>query len=423
MTKKLLKNSFIYILGDVLNKAVPFFMLPILTRYLTPEDYGIIATFTVLVSILMVFTGLSIHGSISVNFFKMEKEELKIFIGNCLLILNISTVFIIILVLFFHPIIIDRISLSLDWIIIAVIMAFAQLLTTINLLLWINEEQPKPYTLYQLSQTFVVAILSITLVVGFGMNWEGHLIATVTGTILFSIISVVFILKRGYLILKPKSIYIKDALKFGIPLIPHSLANFVKTGSDRLIVMSVLGASATGIYAVGFQIGMIMSVVVTAFHKVWNPYLFKVLSSNPSFYEKKKIVLFTYLYFVGVFILALILEHTISYMLPLLLGEEFVDSSNLILYFFLAFSFDGMYYMVVSYIFYEKKTHILAYISFASAILHIILIYLFLNQFGIIGVAQASVVSYFVTFIATWLLSTRIYQMPWKFWSNHENRY
>ena len=91
MTKKLLKNSFIYILGDVLNKAVPFFMLPILTRYLTPEDYGIIATFTVLVSFLMVFTGLSIHGSISVNFFKMEKEELKIFIGNCLIILNISS--------------------------------------------------------------------------------------------------------------------------------------------------------------------------------------------------------------------------------------------------------------------------------------------------------------------------------------------
>jgi O-antigen/teichoic acid export membrane protein len=46
-------------------------MLPILTRYLTPEDYGIISVFTVLVSILAVFTGLSIHGAINVNFFKI----------------------------------------------------------------------------------------------------------------------------------------------------------------------------------------------------------------------------------------------------------------------------------------------------------------------------------------------------------------
>lgn len=423
MTKVLLKNSFIYVLGDVLNKAIPFFMLPVFTRYLTPEDYGIIATFTVFVSILAVFTGLSIHGIISVNFFKMKKEELKIFIGNCLIVLNISTIVVMCVVLLFHSAITSKTSLSLDWIIVAVIMAFAQFLTTINLLLWINEEKPKPYTLYQLSQTFIVAMLSITLVVGFGMNWEGHLIAMALGTILFSIISIIFIFKRKYLIIKPSSKHIKDALKFGVPLIPHSIANFVKTGSDRLIVMSVLGTSATGIYSVGFQIGMIMSVLVTSFHKVWNPYLFNILSSNPSFIQKRKIVIFTYLYFIGVFIFALILEQVISYILPLLLGEKFIESSSLVLYFFIAFSFDGMYYMVVSYIFYEKKTHILAYISIASAFLHVVLIYLFLKKYGMVGIAQASVVSYFITFITTWILASRIYKMPWRLWSNYENRY
>ena len=36
---KFFKNSIIYAGGDITNKAVPFLMLPILTKYLTPADY------------------------------------------------------------------------------------------------------------------------------------------------------------------------------------------------------------------------------------------------------------------------------------------------------------------------------------------------------------------------------------------------
>lgn len=288
MNKSLFRNSFIYVLGDVLNKSIPFLMLPILTRYLTPEDYGIIATFTVFVSIIAVFTGLSIHGAINVNFFKMSKVNLKVFIGNCLIVLNISTLIVFILIYLSHPIILERLSLEIEWLFVAVALAFSQFLTTINLLLWMAEQRPKKYSMYQISQTLTITSLSILMIVGFGMNWEGQLIAIAIGTILFSILSFVFIIKRGYLIFKPKQEYIKDALKFGIPLIPHQLAGWIKTGADRIILMSILGATTTGIYAVGYQIGMIISVIVTAFNKAWSPYMFKTLSSEPTLKDKKR---------------------------------------------------------------------------------------------------------------------------------------
>ena len=59
----------------------------------------------------------------------------------------------------------------------------------------------------------------------------------------------------------------------------------MEDGSDRIILMSILGATATGIYAVGYQIGMIISVLVTAFNKA---YLFKTLSNNPTYENKKR---------------------------------------------------------------------------------------------------------------------------------------
>jgi len=89
---KLFKNTFIYTGTNVINKAIPFFLLPIMTRYLTPTDYGIVATFGVLLAIMTVFVGLSMNGAINVNFFKLNKEELKEYIGNVFSILFFSLI-------------------------------------------------------------------------------------------------------------------------------------------------------------------------------------------------------------------------------------------------------------------------------------------------------------------------------------------
>lgn len=416
MTKKLFKDSFVYILGDVLNKAVPFFMLPVLTRYLTPEDYGIISVFTVLVSILAVFTGLSIHGAINANFFKMQKNELKIFIGNCLIILHISTVIVCIVVYLLHPAILERLALEVEWLVVATVLAFAQFLTTINLLLWMAEQRPIPYSVYQLSQTFIVAVLSLLLIIGFGMKWEGQLLATTIGTLFFSGISFIFIIKRGYLTFQPNREHIKDALKFGIPLIPHTLGAWVSTGADRLMLMSVLGATATGIYVVGYQISMIISVLVTAFNKAWTPYLFKTLSNKPTIKNKKEIILFTYIYFIGLLVFVICFAYVAELLIPYFLGEKFIASTYFIRYLAIAFAFQGMYFMVTNYIFYVKRTHILAYVTFSTAILHLVLLYLFINLNGAVGAAQASMLFFMVLFFATWFLASRVYKMPWMIW-------
>jgi len=45
----LFKNTFIYTLLQLINSGIPFLLLPVLTRYLTPEDYGMIATYNTFV--------------------------------------------------------------------------------------------------------------------------------------------------------------------------------------------------------------------------------------------------------------------------------------------------------------------------------------------------------------------------------------
>jgi O-antigen/teichoic acid export membrane protein len=132
--------------------------------------------------------------------------------------------------------------------------------------------------------------------------------------------------------------------------------------------------------------------------------------------NKKKIVKFTYIYFVGILLFAICFAYLAKLFLPYFLGEKFTASAEFILYFSVAFAFQGMYFMVTNYIFYVKKTHILAYVTFGTAVLHVGLLYLFINANGAIGAAQASVISFAITFLIVWILASRVYKMPWRVW-------
>lgn len=413
MKKKLFKDSLIYILGDTLNKATLFLMLPILTRYLTPEDYGFISVFTVLVSGFVVFTGLNIHGAINVNYFKQSKEQLQVYIGNCIILLHISTLIVLIIVGLFHSFILERLSLTIEWLFIAVLLAYGQFLTTINLSLWIAEQKPKEYSIYQILQTLIITALTLLFVLVYDMKWQGQLLAITIGTLFFSIISFIFIIKRQYLRFTINKEYIMDALKFGIPLIPHALSGLMRTGADRIIIMSILGSISTGIYSVGYQIGMVIGVLVAAFNKAWAPYLFRVLSNSPSLNDKIKIVKFSYLYFSLILIFSYLFTYIINLLIPFFLGESFIGSSELIIYIAIAFAFDGMYYMVTNYLFFVKKTHVLAYVTFTTSVVHIVFLIYLIKLNGILGAAQAGLISYAVTFFLVWFLSNKYYPMPW----------
>ena len=177
LLSKFLKNATIYTVSDILNKLVPFILLPVLTRYLTPSDYGIIAIFAVFTSILGVFISLEMHGAISVKFFKLSREELKVFIANVLLIVSIATIIILFIILIFNSFISEFLKLPFEWLVIGVFVTLLTLFTTINLILWQSEHKPIPVGIYQVSETIFNLTLSIILVVGFGLGWEGRLIA------------------------------------------------------------------------------------------------------------------------------------------------------------------------------------------------------------------------------------------------------
>ena len=89
----MLKNSIIYLSSSILSKSVPFLLLPIMTSYLSPEEYGYLSIYLMAISLIYAFVGMNMHVNISKIFFKVDKEELATIIGNIFFILFITTLF------------------------------------------------------------------------------------------------------------------------------------------------------------------------------------------------------------------------------------------------------------------------------------------------------------------------------------------
>jgi len=417
---KLVANFSVYMLTDVFNKSIPFLLLPVMTRYLSPAEYGIVATYLAYLGILSVFTGVSVHGAVHVNYFQLGKDRLQEYVANCILILVISTLIVFAAVFITIKANLYNFAISPTWIYLGVLTAFCRFLTLLNLVLWQAEQNAKQYGSYRIAQTFTDAGLSLLLVVALYLGYAGRLSALIAAEILFGISSLVFIWKRGYIKFELRRTHIKDALSFGIPLIPHTLSNWLKNGLDRFFLMSLVGLQVTGEYAVGYRIGMIVGMFGTAFRTAWNPYLFKSLE-NATREKKVRLVKITYLYFLMLLLLAMAVIIGSKLLFQYFIGAAYLGATKYIFWIVLAYTFNGMQ-AVAAYIFYAKKTYLLAIVSFLSALLHALLSYSLIKTNGAIGAAWASTISFLITFICLWIVSAKVYPMPWLFWLKRENK-
>ena len=74
---RILKDSFIYLIGELFAKSLPFLMLPYLTRKLGPEGFGELSYYLTWLALFGIFIGLSQEGAITRYFYFYGKKGLN----------------------------------------------------------------------------------------------------------------------------------------------------------------------------------------------------------------------------------------------------------------------------------------------------------------------------------------------------------
>ncbi len=405
MYKKITFNTALFILADLINKIIPFLLLPILTNYLGASDYGVLSIYNSILSFAQILIGFSIVGFLNLNYFKHTKEERKKIVSASILFFVIISILNIILGLFINQYVLPEITPY--WTIIISLTGLFFNLNNLILSIWILEQNPLSFSIFQITETFIKVSISLLLIVWIGFNWTGRAYGILLGTFSLSFVSLFTLYKKDLLTINNELKYYLEIYKYGITLLVHQISQWLKQNIDKILILALLGKTSTGIYSVAIQFGIILGILTTAFNKSWVPYFYKQIQ-NPENY--RTIVKFILFYIPIILFIAIILYFVSKYIIITFFKPEFHSSINYIPFILLAYSFQGMYFMVVNYMFYLKKNKIMSLISFITTAIHILLIYIGITKYGLIGAAGAFALTYFFIFLTTSIVVTFLFK-------------
>lgn len=394
-SNSLIKNGAYYTLGTFILQGINFLTLPLYTRILTTRDFGITSLYTAWQSVVVIFLCLQSFSTIQNAKVSYEDEEYREYNSNIVVLSFISFFIFAVIIMGFSKQFSKLSGLSVNLIFLMLLHSFFTLGVTFkNTILRFDGKAEKQlfismfYTIFNvgLSLFFITSVPSIE---------------KATGKILGAVIPSIILGGYFYLeiILKKKPTFKKEhfifCLTLGLPLILHNLSHIVLTSSDRMMIEKFIGLEETGIYGFTYTIGTILSTAAGAFGSAWVPWYFQKLKNEShdeiKIYSKNYLDFFTLVTVGFIFISPEIVRFMGSP--DYWIGKYFLPWIIFGCYFIFLYSFP------VNYEFYVKKTNYIALGTSLSAVINLVLNYIFIEKYGSFGAALTTLASYFFLFI------------------------
>lgn len=392
--------------------------MPYLTHFLHTWEYGVLSMVNSFVTILIPLVGLSVAGYANVEYYKLRNKDRKEFasvFSTVQLIPVLPFIFILLLtILLAHPIAVflEIPTAQSYWIplstLLAVLTIYYETLIGFNII----EQKPGTYTFFVLVKLAIEVSLTIYFITVLDYGWEGRLLAWVIASAVLFIASFAYFNKLGLLTRKIKKKYRLAALSFGLPLILHVIGKFVINYSDRVFITKMVSIDEAGIYNIGYQVGMLILLFVTAVSNFISPYIFERLADISK--EKEiQLVRTSYIIIVGLLLTLLCLTILAPLFFKYMVDPSYAEGVRYVFWTGLSYFFWGVYIIFTGFIFYYKKTKVLGYLAIVNVILNIGLNYLLILRFGAIGAVYATCISFFVVMLVVIWQSNKLIQLPW----------
>lgn len=410
----IVQNSATYLVSNLCNAAIPLLLLPILTRYLGTAEYGQIAMFQTVLGAFAALVGLNVVGAANRKAFDthLPHDVLARFIGACVHIVWISTLVVLLLVYVMRMPLAAWLGLPLHWLLAAVLVSAGTVLVNLRLGQWQVTGHARRYGMLQVGQTLANMLLSLLFVLVFLWGAAGRIGAQVLVVPACALLSLVLLHRDRLLSMRLSHADVREALAFGVPLVPHVAGLFVLNAADRLVINRDLGLAQAGIYMVAVQVTMAMALVFDAINRAYVPWLFaRLAEDDPA--QKRRIVYGTWLGFAGALGLAGVAFALGPPVTRWLAGDAFDAAGALIGWLALGQAFSGMYLLVTNYAFFARRTGLLSMATVAASLLHIGLLVTLVPVYGIKGAAWSFVVAMAMRFLLTWAVAQKTYPIPW----------
>lgn len=403
----LVGSTFTYGIASVLQKGLIFLLLPIYTRYFAPAEYGVIALVTLLMTGITGFFNLGTGNSMGILFFQSQPEDRGSLVWSTFLLLIINSSILCGLTFFFS----QTISLALfdkeglgNFIKIAVVTLFFTTVTDpfYSYLRMVRKE--KTYVFLTTIDCVLSILLSILMIVFLKMGIKGFFIAALVSKILSAL--VIYIVVGTKLKFSFRASYFKPLVRIGLPSIFGVFAFMLIDLIDRKFISYFLGDQAVGIYSLGYNLGMVMLIVVNAFNTSWAPFFMSFVNRVS---ETREIFGKVLKYYLIVFcFLSIFFFGFARVIIEIIATQQYAPAYLLIGIIAASYIFKGCYVIFLPGIYFSYKTYVQSIVEWVAAIINICLNFVLIQHFGMMGAAIATFVSYLALPVITYLVGRKI---------------
>lgn len=416
LKSSLVKDTFIYTLTDAIGKAIGFLILPLISYYLSPDELGVATNFSVLTSIVTLLAGLAIVNSLPYFFYEQTKEQNRSLISNLLILCFICCIGLLVLTLIFNVTIFNYLKLDIGIQSLAILYVFATLINNTSLLLFRLEDKAKTFAKYQITFIILHCLLVILFVIVFKLEGKGKIYSEICTAVILSFIHIARLIKSGYIQIKIERYYMTTLIKFGLPLLPHSLSFWLKSGTDKIFITNFAGLYQNGLYSMALTINSIYNMFGNAFISAYIPYLQKRLSmitAENEQVEKSRIVKLNYILILLFAVVAIISIIFAWIILNYLVESKYKNSFTFVPYLITGLWIYNVYNLSIQLIYKQKKTLIMGIITFTGALIQMLLSYILIKTYGAIGVAYSTIIGSLIISFGIFIYSNKVYPMPW----------
>lgn len=417
---KKLKNLIGFSFGPLISLVIGFLSVPIITRIVTPAEYGYGVLFLIITNLIFIVSSLGMDQSF-IRYYYEEKNKLKLFI-QCIMISLFGGVLTTIVLFVFKDYIIsiffEKLSLKEQFLTYSCLVSSIFINTFFRFFQLIIRMEQKG-AIFSLTQ-IALKSFEITFFFIFLHIFSNHIYALVLSQIMNIAIVLIFLYPIVFKILfksthDKKNIFkksfedkhqIKSMVKYGAPFIGTLLLAWSFQFIDRTLLSLLSNSKQVGLYSSAFKISSLLVSIQVIFTTYWIPMVLKKVNSTNfnAFLLKSLNIITPIVIFIG--LLLMVLKESIVN----LFGGDFAEASILIP-FVLAFPIMYTISEITSIgILIGKKTVYSLYINLITLIVGTLLNFHLIDNYGGVGAAIGTSIIYLVFYILRTIYGLKSYR-------------
>lgn len=374
---------------NFLQRAISTITIPIYTRILSSDEYGLSSVYNAYFTVLVIICTLYLHNGVMNNVFtKIDvKQEKVVSVFQSLSL--ITTTFSFCIYLLFKDQIVSL--MGIPSIVITAMFILFIFWPPYNY--WLVYKRYRFEYVMPVISSIAISILTPLFGLTFVFNTDGNKgVARILGEIVFQcIVGLIFYI---YNYRKSLSFYDRKlwryAIKFNVPLIPSFLSEVMLNQSDRIMIGMYCGLSEAGIYSISYSAASLIMMVSSALNAAFIPWQYQMLKKKE--YRKIKNIGYLVLAILGGFLILLVLFA--PEVIKILAGPTYTEGIFLI-----PIISAGIFLNIVSQLFYRVELYFeqqnkVFFAVCSAVVIKIILNMIFIPMFGFKAAGYTTFISY-----------------------------